>query len=393
MTRRTYIAISLLLSIAFATEMPLVLGQNISSGEAPRLILNIYLDDTGKALVTGYVEHPERLAFLKSSKYNYENETQQLYALTNALTMKSGDIWTILFESSSYYEDYHVTFYLPSDFTVINVSSSQGLDHLFSASNDSLKVDFQGYDVLNPMAGIEYQQPLESSAHQNPLPSFLLPLSLVLILFAGATTAFIWRYRVQPQREPVPSGVDAKSVIRDEVRDTPPEAISIAPGIAAEVPGDDTHEDGIIYSPQKTESYEDNLSLKPGTFEDGDRNAGAGMEIDNASDEDVGEEKLVTNAIIPPISSPAEKIEISSEMSAVMETLTPKERAVLQALIDCGGRSTQADLRYETHTPKSSLTGIISSLERRKLVTKKEWGRTNIIELSQWFLSKKNGPN
>jgi uncharacterized membrane protein len=72
-----------------------------------------------------------------------------------------------------------------------------------------------------------------------------------------------------------------------------------------------------------------------------------------------------------------------------METLTPRERAVLQALIDRGGRSTQADLRYETRTPKSSLTGIIYSLERRKLITKKEWGRTNVIELSDWFLSKK----
>ena len=30
------------------------------------------------------------------------------------------------------------------------------------------------------------------------------------------------------------------------------------------------------------------------------------------------------------------------------------------------------------------------SLERRKLITKTEWGRTNIIELSSWFLSKGN---
>lgn len=50
---------------------------------------------------------------------------------------------------------------------------------------------------------------------------------------------------------------------------------------------------------------------------------------------------------------------------------------------------TQADIRYETRTPKSSLTGILISLERRKLVTKKEWGRTNIIELSEWFLAQK----
>jgi uncharacterized membrane protein len=83
------------------------------------------------------------------------------------------------------------------------------------------------------------------------------------------------------------------------------------------------------------------------------------------------------------------KIEVSSEMEAVMQTLTAREHAVLAALIDHRGRMTQAEIRYETGTPKSSLTGILISLERRKLITKKEWGRTNIIELSEWFLSKK----
>ncbi|OYV09076.1 MAG: hypothetical protein CG437_1426 [Methanosaeta sp. NSP1] len=80
---------------------------------------------------------------------------------------------------------------------------------------------------------------------------------------------------------------------------------------------------------------------------------------------------------------------VSSEMEAVMQTLTARERAVMSTLIAHGGRMTQAEIRYETATPKSSLTGILISLERRKLIIKKEWGRTNIIELSEWFLSKK----
>jgi uncharacterized membrane protein len=83
------------------------------------------------------------------------------------------------------------------------------------------------------------------------------------------------------------------------------------------------------------------------------------------------------------------EIVISSEMEAVMQTLTAREQAVMTTLIDHGGRMTQAEIRYETRTPKSSLTGILISLERRKLITKKEWGRTNVIELSLWFLSKK----
>ena len=68
-----------------------------------------------------------------------------------------------------------------------------------------------------------------------------------------------------------------------------------------------------------------------------------------------------------------------------METLTERERSVLDALIDHQGRMTQAEIRYDTGIPKSSLTGIIISLERRKIVTKKEWGRTNVIELSERF--------
>jgi uncharacterized membrane protein len=74
---------------------------------------------------------------------------------------------------------------------------------------------------------------------------------------------------------------------------------------------------------------------------------------------------------------------ISTEMMAVMETLTERERSVLEALIKHAGKMTQADIRYETGIPKSSLTGIIISLERRNIVTKKEWGRTNVIELSE----------
>ncbi|MDD1723380.1 MAG: hypothetical protein LUQ15_07995 [Methanothrix sp.] len=83
------------------------------------------------------------------------------------------------------------------------------------------------------------------------------------------------------------------------------------------------------------------------------------------------------------------EVVVSSEMEAVMQTLTARERAVMSTLIAHGGRMTQAEIRYETATPKSSLTGILISLERRKLIIKKEWGRTNIIELSEWFLSKK----
>jgi uncharacterized membrane protein len=84
------------------------------------------------------------------------------------------------------------------------------------------------------------------------------------------------------------------------------------------------------------------------------------------------------------------KIEVSREMMAVIDTLTPRERSIVEVLIKNGGRMTQTDMRYETGAPKSSLTMALISLEKRKLVTRREWGRTNVVEISERFLSGKD---
>jgi len=76
-------------------------------------------------------------------------------------------------------------------------------------------------------------------------------------------------------------------------------------------------------------------------------------------------------------------------MNAIMETLTNNERVIVQALIAAGGRMTQAELRHETEMAKSSLSGILLSLKNRKLINKIEYGHTNVVELSERFLSKK----
>jgi len=83
------------------------------------------------------------------------------------------------------------------------------------------------------------------------------------------------------------------------------------------------------------------------------------------------------------------EIKVSSEMAAVINTLTPRERSILETLIRHGGRMTQMEMRYETGSPKSSLSMILISLEKRKLIAKREWGRTNVVELSEQFLSGK----
>jgi hypothetical protein len=106
---------------------------------------------------------------------------------------------------------------------------------------------------------------------------------------------------------------------------------------------------------------------------------------DDAEDED----DAGPIGMLPAAEGQKKDIAVSSEMKAVMDALTHRERSIIEALIKHGGRTTQAEIRYETGLPRSSLTMVLVSLERRNLITKKEWGRTNVIELSESFFSKK----
>jgi len=383
MMRRTYIAIIVLFSIAFVTEAITAPEHSISSQNASRLTLNIYLDSTGNALVTGYAENPERWAFLKSSQYSYENETSQLYALTNALTRKDGDTWAITFASPGHFEDYHVTFYLPSDFKIKNVSRSQGLEYVLSyTSNNSLALDFQGYGVSDPVASIEYMQPLET----RPSPTFR-PTDLMLLIMALAVAAAMalgWRYmaRLSQRASPDDIGKPASSQERNDVTagaGTEHMSTSLTGNLSeiASETGTGTSAENIVLLEQPSDQlphYETHVSSEP-------------EELGETNIDD--EKEIMTEDEIQDLKTSAEKINVTSEMATVMETLTPRERIILQALIDLGGRSTQRDLRYETLMPKSTVADIINSLEKRKLIIKKEWGRTNIIELSELFLPKK----
>ena len=271
-----------------------------------QLILNIYVDETGKALVTGYVEDIEGLSFLKTAEYLYENDTNQLYAITNSLTWKYGDKWAINFTTNAdaYYTEYHTIFYLPGDVKLVEINHPPGLERFVTTSNESLVIDIQGYDVESPRTTIEYQQPLEETDGEEG-GGFSFGYLLLIIALSVLTIALII--------------VLVKLKRREDVR--------------------------------HAEAEEPQLKVQ------------------------------VTTG----------KLETTAEMARVMETLTDRERAIVNALLKHNGEMTQADLRYETEIPKSSLTGILRTLERRKIINKKEWGRTNVIELSEWFLSKKGG--
>ena len=294
-----------------------------------QLILNIYVDETGKALVTGYVEQEdvETFAFLETSESEciYENATNQLYALTNALTWKYGDRWVMNFTTNNCYAEYHTTFYLPGNVRLAKIECSHGLDYFVMSSNKSFVVDIQGYDVETPMTSIEYQQPLKETE-------------------TGGADGGFW------------SGVSSKYLI-------PIVGFSVLALVLA-----------LIIAIMKIKGVKD---------------AKQNIDIDTNTDTDTGSNTNTGTGSTEHTEAPGTEkggIAITSEMARVMETLTDRERAVVNALIKHGGEMFQVDIRYETEIPKSSLTAILRSLEKRKLIKKKEWGRTNLIILSEWFL-------
>lgn len=317
------------------------------SDENRSLVLNVYLDWTGKALITGYTDGLDGLSFLNSSQYSYDNSTSQLYAITNKLTSKAGDAWTLQIQSYGSYERYSVMLYLPGDALLSSISPSDGLSYLVSSTNQSLAVDLQGYDLVDPSVVIEYRQPLLTSSNILSVNTSLQPAKQSQAYFAVAAASLLiacgaafWILRrrihgeIASRSEPQASHQDSQAAKSDE-----PLSDSVSGG--------------------DVENYVDSYA-------------------------DLPAEENIRSPFIPG----AEPIEITSEMAAVIETLTSREKAVIEALLKKSGRMTQADLRYETGIPKSSLSGILNSLERRKLIKKREWGRTNVIEIAEWFVSR-----
>jgi DNA-binding HxlR family transcriptional regulator len=308
--------------------------RNISNN-TDLLVLNIYIDNTGRSLINGYVDDIGKLAFLNSSEYRYEENSKQLYAVTSALTSKSNDNWSLRFEAKGGYDEYHTIFYLPADTRLKQIECSQGLEYFFYAANESIIADVQGYDVISPSTEIEYRLPftdMPASEVEGSYPySIIILLSLLVI---GVLIILGLRFRfAKPSQD------------REKKNE---------------------HPASIILS-----DFKSNQSISD-------------VKTDNRFTEDS------TSTPKAPMDSWHGEgcIELTDEIAAVMTTLTDREQSVLKALLKHGGKMTQAEIKHETGISKSSLSGILTSLERRKVITKNELGRTNIIELSDRFLSR-----
>lgn len=433
-----------------ALLLPPAHAQDSTLGQ--RMILNVYLDSSGKALVTGYAENISGLTFLNgnNSQVRFENNSHQLYALTAGLTTKVSNQWTLHFDAIGLFDDYRVTFYLPNETLLGAINTSQGLGYLLSASNESLVADVQGWDVSDPKISIQYQQPLASGSKSLPQPpgypgegtALIMLLIAAVLMIAGFGFAMVLQRR-RRNTSASPNMSQAKimkeaataEMAKREIAGTLQAAPQDTPAPIAPVPTQSlemnapSSAEKTRRSPSSNEDDDgvfllnDDLAPAPAVANETEPKRATISQISQPSEPapataqelspeirpmapetpDATTEKAITPVTATSQQKPApasveaaqendrqkKEIVVSSEMDAVMQTLTARERAVMSTLIAHGGRMTQAEIRYETGTPKSSLTGILISLERRKLVIKKEWGRTNIIELSEWFLSKK----
>lgn len=374
---RRFIVFSGLLLLITATNLSL--GQEFNSElTGQNLSLDVYLYNTGKALVTGYVEDPKSLSFLNYAQYtivnpnqyipeySYDNGTGQIYAWTDGLTRKNGENWSLVFTSRGVYNQFRIVFHLPGDLRLGKINSINELNYMITASDESLLVDAHAYHVKDPAIVIEYQQPLgtepledtsvretsQGTGSQNPL----IIAAFISILAIGLAFALIVSRR---KERLLPDQTDQADL---PVTDLSSETIPL----------------DAVAEPRQATTSSDYVSSKADRMTDAEEND-AKSEVEGMTEP--GEITL--------IEEDQKEIKVSSEMAAVMETLTSRERSILETLIKHGGRMTQIEMRYETGSPKSSLSMILISLEKRKLITKREWGNTNIIELSEWFFSKK----
>jgi uncharacterized membrane protein len=296
--RSFLILLTILVTCAHAQEA--ISEQPINEGQITeeQILLNGYVDLSGNVLLTGYAT-PESLyymPFLYGTNYSFDNNSDQLYAVTDRLTSKNADTWILNFSLDGYYSDYSVTFYLPPGSQITKFDIQPQLNYQVQVKEDSLILSVHGYRTISPWITVDYKlPPAEVQGQQNGQITSPSSILLILLLVAGATFAFYREMEEITETQTAP--ITAKITDRVEIR-------------------------------------------------------------------------------------------ITGEMQKVIDTLSDKEKAIILLLLRNGGSATQTDIRYEVEIPKSSLTGIINALKRKNIIKKREYGRTNIIELSEWFLSE-----
>ncbi|HPJ30747.1 MAG TPA: hypothetical protein PLZ42_05090 [Methanothrix sp.] len=123
------------------------------------MVLDLYLDDDGRALIVGYLrtDRLEELNFLQGSDLEYDQETGEIYALTDGLTSIRGEETRLEFEAAGPWDECHLAFYLPGDAAVSDVSSSEELAYSVTEVEGSMLVEAIGYGVEEAEVTIDYR--------------------------------------------------------------------------------------------------------------------------------------------------------------------------------------------------------------------------------------------
>ena len=85
------------------------------------------------------------------------------------------------------------------------------------------------------------------------------------------------------------------------------------------------------------------------------------------------------------------KYETVNKFEGVLRVLEPEEQQVCKALYNRGGSTTQKEITNITGFSKVKTHRILSRLASRRIVSVEKAGKTNLIHLSEWVLSKHEG--
>lgn len=149
---------TLIASPALADDLVSSDGEGGAVAAFGSIVLDIYVEAEGRALIVGYLEAEESgdLAFLEGSEYIHDEETGELYALSDELTSVREGLTTLEFEADADWTECHLAFYLPEDAEILSVSSSAGLEYSVIEAEDSMMVEALGYDLEGIVVEIDY---------------------------------------------------------------------------------------------------------------------------------------------------------------------------------------------------------------------------------------------
>src|SRR5659263_247225 len=179
-----------------------------------QIILNGYVDLSGNVLLTGYATPGSLyyMPFLYGTNYSFDNNSDQLYAVTDSLTSKNADTWTLNFSLDGYYSDYSVTFYLPPSSQITKFDIQPQLNYQVQVKEDSVILSVHGYKTISPWIRVDYKLPPAVQGQQNScLITSPASILFILLIVAGATFAF-YRFKLHKETAiPHDESIDQKT--------------------------------------------------------------------------------------------------------------------------------------------------------------------------------------